>query len=114
MDFTFYIPCQTNPKTRFNALGVTVDHSKGKGIVLSAYPVERREGQPDLVGVTTGEYATLEPAKNKRPTRIAELTREAETEIMQQAGEAWSAVHKCLVANGLLLVDGQPQIVRPA
>jgi hypothetical protein len=84
-----------------NRVVVTVDYSKGRGIVASAYPAEVKPNGIVIIGVTSGEYVKFAPAARLNRKQVDLWLATAENHIAAKTDIVWDLVLRVCKERGL-------------
>lgn len=82
---------------------VTVNHSKGRGVVVSAYPAKDSHNGLKTVVITAGASRLVAPCARKSQKQIDIWRKTAENHVALKQGEIWDLVFKVCESNGLTL-----------
>ena len=107
-----YIPViPVNPTTTDNCVRnscnkvqVDLDYTKGRGVILSAYPCEVKNSGIVTILITNGEYVKVEPMARLNRKRLDVLRSSMRNELSMKTGMAWDLVLKVCEKQGLTVV----------
>lgn len=86
---------------------VGISYMKGRGIVASGLPLERKNGVESIL-ITNGDYATIAGASRLNRKQVAEWHKIAGASLasLDQSGFVWVLVNKVCAKNGLKVKGG--------
>jgi hypothetical protein len=86
-----------------NRVQVSVDYSKGKGVVMSLYPAELTDDGIESIIITDGSYTTLENIARLNRKRVDHWRAEIASGIDDPESPAYRLVNAFCNARGLVI-----------